>query len=189
MTAAKMPWNEIKSYYAKHGTDGDRYFIDWLSYFSKIEWNAWQDIGGRPFFPQWPVGGVFVDFAMPDHKVAVELDGKAYHDAEKDSERDRKLAKLGWTTYRIPGRESFNTVYFGDLYAKAYDLPLRDARKLFSDWFYSGSPAVFRSLAWRYLGEDLPDVPCDHGQDVFGVKDMAFNCLASHLAPACRAGL
>lgn len=55
-------------------------------------------------YPQFPVGGVFVDFANPVAKVAIECDGAAYHqDVAKDRKRDARLQALGWTVYRIPG--------------------------------------------------------------------------------------
>lgn len=56
-------------------------------------------------YPQFPIGNVFVDFANPVAKVAIECDGAAYHmDVEKDRKRDARLQALGWTVYRIPGR-------------------------------------------------------------------------------------
>ncbi|RYF30674.1 MAG: DUF559 domain-containing protein [Comamonadaceae bacterium] len=56
------------------------------------------------FYPQWPVAGVFVDFANPVAKIAIECDGKAFHrDQAKDAERDSRLADLGWIVYRLPG--------------------------------------------------------------------------------------
>lgn len=55
-------------------------------------------------YPQFPIGNVFVDFANPVAKVAIECDGAAYHlDVEKDRKRDARLQALGWTVYRIPG--------------------------------------------------------------------------------------
>jgi len=78
---------------------------DWLPLFSPIEQMAWQDIraAGLPLWPQLPVGRFFVDFGNPEARVALECDGKAYHNTEKDAARDRELAKLGWTVIRVPG--------------------------------------------------------------------------------------
>jgi very-short-patch-repair endonuclease len=59
-------------------------------------------------YPQWPVGGFFVDFANPVAKVAIECDGKEFHtDWKKDAERDDALTALGWTVYRFTGRMCF----------------------------------------------------------------------------------
>jgi hypothetical protein len=73
-----------------------------------IEQALWGDIRelNAVFYPQWPVGGFFVDFANPVAKVALECDGAAWHkDKAKDATRDRKLAELGWEVYRFTGTE------------------------------------------------------------------------------------
>ena len=84
----------------------DPYLMDWQ--FTPIERMAWADIRGRglPFYPQMPVGRRFVDFGDPHLRIAVELDGKHFHEAATDLARDAELWKLGWRTFRIPGRES-----------------------------------------------------------------------------------
>lgn len=110
-----MNWNEIRTFYAKHNDAimserSDRYAIDPYELeveFTPIERAFWHDIRckGIVMYPQYPVGGVFVDFANPVAKVAVECDGKKWHDAKKDAIRDAKLATLGWTVYRITGSD------------------------------------------------------------------------------------
>jgi very-short-patch-repair endonuclease len=79
------------------------YFIVWD--FSPIEFNAWTQIRALalPFYPEVPVLGFFLDFADPYRKIGIELDGKDYHDAVKDAERDRKLNEAGWEIFRITG--------------------------------------------------------------------------------------
>jgi hypothetical protein len=89
----------------------DPYMIaDWVLLFTPIEAAIWSDIRayGLPFWPQFPVGKYFVDFADPVRRIALECDGAAYHDAAKDRRRDEALEQMGWTTYRIPGRECFD---------------------------------------------------------------------------------
>lgn len=53
---------------------------------------------------QYRIGRFRGDFALPDHKVVVEVDG-IYHTHEactaKDARRDDYFADQGWTTYRI----------------------------------------------------------------------------------------
>ena len=45
---------------------------------------------GLPFYPQYPIGKYFVDFADPVKKIVIECDGKKYHqDKEKDKRRQR----------------------------------------------------------------------------------------------------
>ena len=76
-----------------------------------IECNLWSDIRGSGslfFFPQMPVGPYFVDFGDPVHKVALEADGRAFHDSRRDSKRDAVLMdEYGWTVLRFSGRETY----------------------------------------------------------------------------------
>lgn len=89
---------------------------DWLSIFTPIEMAAWQDIraNGLPLWPQLPVGRFFVDFGNPVVKVALECDGKQWHDPVKDEARDRVLWDLGWTVYRADGRRCKKVMPFPD---------------------------------------------------------------------------
>jgi very-short-patch-repair endonuclease len=73
-----------------------------------IEAWLWHDIRAcnAVLYPQYPVLNFFVDFANPVAKVAIECDGKAYHqDKAKDAARDQRLTDAGWTVYRISGSD------------------------------------------------------------------------------------
>jgi hypothetical protein len=86
----------------------DVYPIDWSIIFTPIESLAWSSIrnkGRMVLYPQYPVLNYHLDFANPGLKIALELDGKDFHDQEKDLIRDNKLRALGWTIYRISGKE------------------------------------------------------------------------------------
>jgi len=85
---------------------------DWSMLLTPIEAAIWSDIRayGLPFWPQFPVGKYIVDFADPVRRIALECDGAAYHNPIKDRARDVVLEKMGWTTYRIPGRDCFDEV-------------------------------------------------------------------------------
>lgn len=78
---------------------------DWATIFTPIESALWYDIRAKSMslWPQFPVGRFFVDFGNPVAKIAVECDGKKWHDAEKDAARDAELREMGWTVYRLPG--------------------------------------------------------------------------------------
>lgn len=52
---------------------------------------------------QFGIGPYRVDFAFPDRGLAVEADGRAWHDAERDRRRDRHLHSLGWRVVRFSG--------------------------------------------------------------------------------------
>lgn len=88
---------------------GDPYIADWR--FTPIERLIWADL--RTYFcvtawPQYPVGRYFVDFAFVNPKIAIECDGKKYHDSLKDSERDAYMRGLGWRVFRITGAQCYS---------------------------------------------------------------------------------
>lgn len=116
-----VPWRDrfalfrrnyrLKAQLVKEGLDSwtgsDPYEIaDWVSIFTTIERALWSDIraNGLPLWPQYPVGRFFVDFGNPEHRIAVECDGREFHqNVQKDRDRDAELNSLGWTVYRIDG--------------------------------------------------------------------------------------
>jgi len=85
----------------------DPYFMDWIGIFTPIEKVAWDIIRyyGIPVYPQFPVLNYFIDFANPNYKIGIELDGKDFHDKDKDIIRDNKLCDSGWRIFRISGSE------------------------------------------------------------------------------------
>ena len=107
-------WNALRRFYAaqsaaiKASPDRlafDIYAVDFPSIFSTIETAAWVSIRGYglPFYPQYPVGKYFADFADPHQKIAIECDGRAWHSSERDEIRDQEFKRLGWRVIRIPG--------------------------------------------------------------------------------------
>lgn len=92
---------------------GNPYDIaDWINIFTPIEMAAWQDIRYfcLPLWPQFPVGKYFADFGNPVARVALECDGKDFHDPVKDAKRDREFAKMGWRVIRAPGSQCIKTM-------------------------------------------------------------------------------
>jgi very-short-patch-repair endonuclease len=67
---------------------------------------CWPDC--RPIC-QHQLAGYRLDFAFTDVRLAVEIDGHAYHsskeDRAKDNDRDRNLLALGWHTLRFTGSQ------------------------------------------------------------------------------------
>ncbi len=56
------------------------------------------------FRRQMPIAGYIVDFACPEKKLIVEVDGSQHGDtavAATDAARSRKLESLGWTILRF----------------------------------------------------------------------------------------
>lgn len=79
-------------------------------YMTPIEAALWHDIREQNvvLYPQFPVGPYFVDFGNPAAKVAIECDGVRWHlDKQKDAARQRAIEAMGWTVYRITGRDCF----------------------------------------------------------------------------------
>jgi very-short-patch-repair endonuclease len=59
---------------------------------------------GLGFRRQVPVAGYIVDFACPDKKLIVEVDGSQHGETEaalNDAERTRRLEEDGWTVIRF----------------------------------------------------------------------------------------
>ncbi len=66
----------------------------------------WREIraAGNPVHlrRQSPVASLTVDFACRAARLAIEVDGAAYHDERLDAARDARLAAEGWTVLRLP---------------------------------------------------------------------------------------
>lgn len=101
----------------------DPYEVDWPMLFTPIEASLWSEIRslGLVLYPQFPVRVTvlpddrfttfFTDFANPKCRVAIECDGKAFHDPCRDRERDEAMKCAGWRVFRFTGaqcRDDFN---------------------------------------------------------------------------------
>lgn len=72
-----------------------------------------------PYERDLPAGRWFIDFAIEEKKIALEIDGKQHEWAErkaKDAEKDEYLTSTGWRVHRIKWK-SINTEK-GKLYIK-----------------------------------------------------------------------
>ena len=59
---------------------------------------------GLGFRRQFPIAGYIVDFACPEKRIIVELDGSQHGEAEtamNDAARTRRLEQDGWTLIRF----------------------------------------------------------------------------------------
>jgi very-short-patch-repair endonuclease len=78
--------------------------------FLAAAWNA----GLRPV-PQFQAGRFFLDFAFPDSRVCVELDGHDYHKTKEqrtsDAQRQRWLEMNNWRVIRFTGTEVHKNVW------------------------------------------------------------------------------
>lgn len=101
-------WNAIRKIYQTVDVSVYvPYVVDWMTIFTPIERMAWGEIRdyGLPFFPQFPIGKFFADFADPVKKIVIECDGKAFHNKANDDQRDRFMGSLGWKVFRVSGAD------------------------------------------------------------------------------------
>ncbi|WP_438749688.1 endonuclease domain-containing protein [Pararhizobium sp. O133] len=56
---------------------------------------------GLGFRRQLPIAGYIVDFACPEHKIIVEVDGTQHGESAYDVRRDAVLSSCGWTVLRF----------------------------------------------------------------------------------------
>jgi very-short-patch-repair endonuclease len=126
---------------------GDPYEIaDWALLFTPIEAAMWSEIRCSrlpTFWPQLPVGRFYVDFGNPALKVAIECDGKQFHDPIKDAARDVEMSKMGWTVFRIDG---------------AGCLKLRDYSEERDDAVEARLRGDYRQAGYEYADELIEDV-------------------------------
>lgn len=110
----------------------DIFSFDFENMFSPIEILAWNSIRNRSMvlYPQYPALNFILDFANPYLKIGVELDGKEFHEIEKDRIRDEKLLAAGWRIFRISGAECLRTVE-KPLLDKNYPQLYQEANKYF----------------------------------------------------------
>jgi very-short-patch-repair endonuclease len=109
-------WGHIRQVWQEHmptvmAAPADRwlspYFVDWD--FSRAESAAWSTLRSSshiaPLYPQVPVFNWFIDFGNPRRRVGLEVDGREWHDPEKDRERDLQLWGQEWRIFRVPASE------------------------------------------------------------------------------------
>jgi G:T-mismatch repair DNA endonuclease (very short patch repair protein) len=62
--------------------------------------------GATGVVAEYRIGPWSIDMALPDHRIAVELDGVYWHGlpemVDRDRRKDADLAARGWTVVRIP---------------------------------------------------------------------------------------
>lgn len=117
---SKPDFNRIFEHYRRHtlaiyeagksdwGIDVNAWDFEAGIELSVIETALWSEIRcvGVVMYPQYPVAGYFVDFGNPVARVAIECDGKAWHeDKAKDAERQTEIEDNGWVVYRISGAD------------------------------------------------------------------------------------
>lgn len=135
----------------------DVYAFPWFDDVTPIEYAAWQCIRGASLvlYPQYPVLQYFIDFASPKKKIALELDGKDWHDPAKDKIRDKALEEIGWTVYRVPGAECLRILPGpGELREKYdYETDSGDYRLEMRAWYCTTVDGVVSAIDRRYFSK------------------------------------
>ena len=99
---------------------------------------------------------IVVDFGDPVKKVALECDGKQFHNAEKDKTRDMYLNSLGWTVFRVTGKECHRPEPDKeDLYFKKLDgiITEEEYDQIMRDWAMNTSDGVISAIGSVYYGK------------------------------------
>lgn len=135
----------------------DPYFVDWSPIFTPIEDSAWSSIRCKPvpFYPQYPALNYFLDFANPCVKIGVEVDGKDWHDVEKDRRRDERLVAAGWKIFRISGSECWRD------WKSSYEMFLEDYTERQKEaeiqrWIMETSDGIFEAIRILYFNDEDP---------------------------------
>lgn len=57
---------------------------------------------------QFGIEGFRVDFAFEDVRLAIEADGREWHDSDRDAIRDERIGELGWSVMHFTGSAIWN---------------------------------------------------------------------------------
>jgi len=117
-----MTYNDRILIREKYKNSLDPYVMDWINFFTPIEYNIWCVIRllGLKFVPQYPIGKYFVDFANIQEKICLEVDGKDWHnDLEKDRARECEIKNRGWKIIRISGKDSYDEETVMEIFKKS----------------------------------------------------------------------
>ncbi|HEY5800661.1 MAG TPA: DUF559 domain-containing protein [Burkholderiaceae bacterium] len=141
----------LEEYQATGNMYHDPYFSELAMIFTPIENAVWSDIrtAGMPFYPQIPALNYFLDFACPMLKIAIECDGKAWHDFELDAARDKRLAAAGWMVFRIEGHECLRFIDNPFADSEDDDFDPESTRR----WFMETSEGVVSAIKHRYFAD------------------------------------
>lgn len=135
------------------------YPIDWVPHFSPIESMAWGEIRylGLPFWPQFPIGKYFADFADPIKKIVIECDGKDFHSQDKDQPRDAYMVSNGWVVYRISGADCNRIITppWEEIVDKEIDCDSNQAISLYDNWFHKSIDGLVMSIAVIHYGMNM----------------------------------
>lgn len=99
---AWMLWERLQYVMQRVGT---RAVLDGLPPMTPIEELLLEELRAAGLSPrvQYDIPPFRVDFAFEDVNLAVEADGREWHDSDRDRSRDEKLEELGWHVMHFSG--------------------------------------------------------------------------------------
>lgn len=173
-------FDAIRKYYEAcdyGGVDFHIYDVDWFQVFTPIENLLWQDLRckGVDMRPQYPVGRFFVDFGDPELRIAVEADGRDWHDRERDRERDYELAELGWSVFRVTGSECHRTLTdnLDKILDDRCERGIQVSNHRYIQWAFETSDGVAAALGLLFYGRGLSYL---HEEDAWKVLEAHSLC-------------
>jgi hypothetical protein len=87
----------------------------WDAYIQAVDFHTYGGESLAGLLPQYKFGSYRLDFAIPDIKFAIEIDGLAYHNGQdsfmRDRKRQRDLEADGWRVIRFAAKEVMNDAW------------------------------------------------------------------------------
>lgn len=156
----KCHQEEIIKWNTKHPNTLYRsYPYDWDDVFTPIERQAWNSMrckGRICLYPQYPALNFYLDFGNPLKKIGLEIDGKEWHNIEKDKIRDKILQSDGWKIYRVSGSQMNN-----DNYTSLYDYDINEYEQHaymnhIRQWIYNTGDGVIEAIKVIHFDGNIP---------------------------------
>lgn len=154
----------------------ESYPCDWENYFTPIEFEAWCAIrckGQLVLYPQYPALNYHLDFGNPGLKIGLELDGKQFHNKQRDIKRDAELNRAGWKIYRITGAEMAKTNYKTWHDINEQSLSDNDAMEALDNWILYTGDGVITAIRYVHFIAPFQTITPDEEEDY--EPDMLWN--------------
>ena len=107
-------------------------------------------------------GKSIVDFGWPTKKIALEADGREFHDEERDRRRDQLLwERYGWRVFRVTGAEC----------RRVRPLPSEFSEQYYEEHGRRPEPEELERAAWEYYGNTSEGV-CNALRAIFVRREL-----------------
>lgn len=150
-TRVRLSWPELET---------SHFGFDFYKELSPPEEMAWDVLKNYKTFllPQFPVKRYFVDFANPFLKIAIEIDGKKWHqDGEKDRVRQSDMEQDGWRFLRFSAIDAMTSKE--DAFEREFGIPFEEGEMMPKDEFIEMWQSLrfknFECFCWWENTEDV----------------------------------